>query len=76
MRKTKPTRDRKLVVEALERKAAGPLFGQCDDSLFRLAVGAFFSVKGVGEMQEEIERKADEIMDAVAKKRKAKGKKR
>lgn len=67
---TKKSSVRKKVVEALERKACGPLFGQSDDPIFRLAVGAFFTVKTVGEMQKDIEDKADKIMATVAKSRK------
>ena len=63
-------RERKLVVEALERKFAGPLFGQAGSSLFRTAVAAFFSTKEIGKMQEEIQQKADEIMETVRKQRK------
>ena len=62
MTKRKGSKVRKAIVEALERKVAGPIFGQANSSLFRLAVGSFFGVKSIGEMQEEIEKKALEMI--------------
>jgi len=55
-------KEKALVKEAIERKICGPIFGHNDSPIFRLVVGSFFTVKGLGEFQEYVDKEADKII--------------
>lgn len=62
-------KQRPLIIQALQRKFAGPLLGGTDNELFRMVVGTFFGPFSIDEYQAYVEKLADKIILKARKKR-------